>query len=160
MSNDLMTSMQQPSLLDIRMDSKTFPRLLRYNHDDAVRQMSLIVSKAMMYRGQTADSVSIALIASSLVDELLQESRWGAKYLSLEEIDIVVKRAVLEGDIYISVASLYKAIIDYCKGEGHKVQQEAAELKRRQDMESIRESVVAPMLQSYTGKFLRNQKKK
>ena len=157
MNNDLIPKVQ-PSLLDIRMDSKTFPRLCRYDHDEAVRQMALIVSKAMMYRGQTADSVGITLIASSLVDELLQENRWGARYLSLEEIEIVVKRAVLEGDIYISVASLYKAVIEYCKGEGHRVQQEAAELKRRQESESIRNSVVAPMLQSYTGKFIKNSK--
>lgn len=160
MSNELTTNVHTPSLLDIRMDSKTYPRLHRYNHDEAVFRMTKIVSQAMLYRGQTADPVAISIISSSLVDELLAEDRWGAKHLSFEEIAIVVKKAVLETDIYVSVASLYKAIIEFCKGEGSRIQQEAIAKKRKEDESALRNSVIAPMLQAYTGEFLKNNKVK
>ena len=158
MSNELTTQVQQPTLLQMRMDSKTYPRLCRYDHSEAVRRMSAIVSKAMLYRGQTADEMAISVISSALVDELLLEDKWGAKHLSFEEISIVVNKAVLESDIYVSVSSLYKVIIEFCKGEGSRIQKEAADLKRRQEDESLKKSVIAPMLQAYTGAFLKNNK--
>ena len=159
MSNELTTQVQ-PSMLQIRMDSKTYPRIFRYKRDDANRMMTKIVSQAMLYRGQTADPASISIISSALMDELLQDNRWGTKFLTFEEITIVVKRAVLESDIYISVSSLYKTVIEYCKGEGSRIQQEAAELKKKQDSESLRNSIVAPMLQAYSGKLIKNNKTK
>jgi len=161
MSNELTTTNgKQPSALEIRMDSKTYPRLCRYSKDDANRAMVKIVSQAFLYRGQTADPSVISFTASSLVEELMQEEKWGAKYLSMEEIARIVKKAVLEGDIFICTASLYKAIIEYCKGEGTRIQQEADALKRKQDEESLRNSVVAPMLQAYTGAFIKEHKVK
>ena len=158
MSNELTITGKQPSLLEIRMDSKTYPRLCRYSKEDADKAMVSIVSKAFLYRGQTADPTVIGFTASTLVDEVLQEEKYGAKYLSFEEISRIIKKAVLESDIFISVSSLYKVIIEFCKGEGTRIQQEAAALKRRQDEESLRNSVVAPMLQAYTGAFIKEHK--
>ena len=158
MSNELTITGKQPSLLEIRMDSKTYPRLCRYSKEDADKAMVTIVSKAFLYRGQTADPSVIGFTASALVDELLQDEKYGAKYLSFEEISRIIRKAVLESDIFISVSSLYKVIIDFCKGEGTRIQQEAAALKRRQDDESLRNSVVAPMLQAYTGAFIKEHK--
>ena len=155
MNNELIVPGSQPSLLEIRMDSKKYPRLCRYSKEDADRAMVTIVSKAFLYRGQTADPSVIGFTASALVDELLQEDKYGAKYLSMEEISRIIKKAVLESDIFISVSSLYKVILDFCKGEGTRIQQEAAALKRKQDEESLRNSVVAPMLQAYTGAFIK-----
>ena len=161
MSNDLTTTTgKQPTALEIRMDSKTYPRLCRYNRDDANKAMVKIVSQAFLYRGQTADPSLISFTASSLVDELMQEDKYGAKYLSIEEITRIVKKAVLETDIYVSVSTLYRAVLDFCKGEGSRIQQEAAALKRKQDEESLRNSVVAPMLQAYTGAFIKEHKVK
>ena len=160
MNNELIVPGSQPSLLEIRMDSKKYPRLCRYSKEDADRAMVTIVSKAFLYRGQTADPSVIGFTASALVDELLQEDKYGAKYLSMEEISRIIKKAVLESDIFISVSSLYKVILDFCKGEGTRIQQEAAALKRKQDEESLRNSVVAPMLQAYTGAFIKEHKVK
>lgn len=160
MSNELTIPGTQPSLLEIRMDSKKYPRLCRYSKEDADRAMVTIVSKAFLYKGQTADPSVIGFTASALVDELLQEDKYGAKYLSIEEISRIIRKAVLESDIFISVSSLYKVILDFCKGEGTRIQQEAAALKRKQDEESIRNSVVAPMLQAYTGAFIKEHKVK
>lgn len=160
MSNELTIPGNQPSLLEIRMDAKKYPRLCRYSKEDADRAMVTIVSKAFLYRGQTADPSVIGFTASALVDELLQEDKYGAKFLSIEEIAIIVKKAVLETDIYVSVSTLYRAVLDFCKGEGTRIQQEAAALKRKQDEESLRNSVVAPMLQAYTGAFIKEHKVK
>ena len=160
MSNDLIVPGKQPSLLEIRMDSKKYPRLCRYSKEEADRAMVTIVSKAFLYKGQTADPSVIGFTASALVDELLQEDKYGAKYLSIEEISRIIRKAVLESDIFISVSSLYKVILDFCKGEGTRIQQEASALKRKQDEESLRNSVVAPMLQAYTGAFIKEHKVK
>ena len=158
MSSELTIPGKQPSFLEIRMDSKKYPRLCRYSKEEADRAMVTIVSQAFLYRGQTADPSVIGFTASALVDELLQEDKHGAKYLSMEEISRIIKKAVLESDIFISVSSLYKVILDFCKGEGTRIQQEAAALKRKQDEESLRNSVVAPMLQAYTGAFIKEHK--
>ena len=160
MSNELIVKDNNVSILDIRMDSKRFPRLCRYPREEAVFNMTKIVSQAFLYRGQAADPTNINFISSSLVDELMSEEKYGAKYLSFEEISRIVKEAVLGGsDMYgISVASLYKVIIDWCKGEGTRIQNEAAALKRKQDEDALRNSVIAPMLQAYTVKFIKEHK--
>ena len=159
MSNDLtIPNINQPTLLEIRMDSKRFPRLSSYKREDAVGEMVKIVTKAFLYRGQQADPTNINFIASTLVDELLQEDKYHPRALSFEEISRIVKKAVLESDIFISVSTLYRAIIEFCKGEGTRIQQEASALKRKQDEESIRNSVVAPLLQAYTGAFIKEHK--
>lgn len=161
MSNELVIKdYSNVSLLDIRMDSKTYPRLFRYKREDAIFLMSKIVAQAFLYKGQAADPNNISFISTSLVDELLQEEKWGAKNLSMEEIARIVKQAVLtDNEMYgISVASLYKVIINWCKGDGAKLQREAIERKRAQESEALRNSVVAPMLQAYTGAFLKDHK--
>jgi hypothetical protein len=160
MSNDLIVPGKQPTLLEIRMDSKKYPRLCRYTKEEADLAMVKIVSQAILYRGQNMEASTISFTASSLVDELMREDKYGAKYLSIEEIAIIVKKAVLETDIYVSVSTLYRAILDFCKGEGSRINQEAATLKRKQDEESLRNSVVAPMLQAYTGAFIKEHKVK
>lgn len=159
MSNELTTQVQQPSLLDIRMDSKRYPRICRIPKDEATKAMVKIVSQAFLYRGQTADPNIIGFTASALVDELLQEEKYRAKFLSMEEIAIVIRKAVLETDIYISVSSLYKAVIEYCKGEGTRLQNEASKIRRQKEEDTLRQSVIAPMLQAYTGELIKNSKK-
>lgn len=148
------------TMLEIRMDSKRFPRLCRYSKEEAVFHMTKIVSKAFMYKGQAADPANISFVATNLVDELMKEDRYGARYLSFEEISRIVNDAVLtDTEMYgVSVASLYRVIIAWCKGEGSRIQNQAAELKKQQDAESLKRSVIAPMLQAYTNEFIKNHK--
>ena len=149
----------QASLLEIRMDSKTYPRLSAYTREQAIMQMAKVVSQAFLYRGQTADPQNIQFISTALIDELLEDRIFGVKHISFAEISRVVKRAVLGGSemFGISVASLYKVIMEYVKGEGHRLSEEAHRLKRQQ---SLQESPINPMVQAYTGALLRNTKKK
>ena len=160
-NNQLMTpASNQVSLLDIRKDAKRFPRLHSYSREQAVTEMSKIVSQAFLYKGQAADPNNIQFISCSLVDELQADlDRLGTRFLSFAEISRIVKRAVLQDEMYgISVASLYKVIVEYVKGEGLKLQQQVKEEQNKVQHEYIKNSVVAPMLQAYAGQLLKNSK--
>ena len=160
-NGQLMTpASNQVSLLEMRMDEKRFPRIGKYSREQAVFEMSKIVSQAFLYRGQAADPKNIQFISCALVDELQSDlDKLGTRHISFAEISRVVKRAVLQDDMYgISVASLYKVIIEYIKGEGHRLQQEVSERKRKSEQEQIKNSVIAPMLQAYAGQLLKNSK--
>ena len=165
MSNDIITTNQLPettqvSLLEIRMDAKRYPRLHTYPREKAVMEMSKVVTQAFLYKGQAADPTNIQFISCSLVDELQADlDKTGTNYVTFAEISRVVKRAVLCDDMYgISVASLYRVIIDYVKGEGHRLSLEARKRKEEDDRESIKRSVIAPMLQAYAGQLIRKSK--
>ena len=160
-NGQLMTpASNQVSLLEMRMDEKRFPRIGAFPREQAVFEMSKIVSQAFLYKGQAADPKNIQFISCALVDELQSDlDRLGTKHISFAEISRVVKRAVLQDDMYgISVASLYKVIIEYIKGEGHRLQQEVSERKRKSEHEQIKNSVIAPMLQAYAGELLKHSK--
>ena len=160
-NGQLMTSASnQVSLLEMRMDEKRFPRIGAFSREQAVFEMSKIVSQAFLYRGQAADPKNIQFISCALVDELQSDlDKLGTRHISFAEISRVVKRAVLQDDMYgISVASLYKVIIEYIKGEGHRLQQEVSERKRKSEQEQIKNSVIAPMLQAYAGEILKHSK--
>ena len=160
-NGQLMTSASnQVSLLEMRMDEKRFPRIGAFPREQAVFEMSKIVSQAFLYRGQAADPKNIQFISCALVDELQSDlDKLGTRHISFAEISRVVKRAVLQDDMYgISVASLYKVIIEYIKGEGHRLQQEVSERKRKSEQEQIKNSGIAPMLQAYAGELLKHSK--
>ena len=160
-NGQLMTpASNQVSLLEMRMDEKRFPRIGAFPREQAVFEMSKIVSQAFLYKGQAADPKNIQFISCALVDELQADlDRLGTKHISFAEISRVVKRAVLQDDMYgISVASIYRVIIEYIKGEGHRLQQEVSERKRKSEQEQIKNSVIAPMLQAYAGELLKQSK--
>ena len=160
-SSQLMTpASSQASLLDMRADAKRFPRIGTFSREQAVLEMSKIVSQAFLYKGQAADPKNIQFISCSLVDELQADlDKLGTRNIYFAEISRIVKRSVLQDDMYgISVASLYKVIIEYVKGEGHRLHQEVLERKRKSEQEQIKNSVIAPMLQAYAGELLKHSK--
>ena len=148
-NNQLTTpASNQVSLLEMRMDAKRFPRVGTFSREDAILEMSKIVSQAFLYKGQAADPTNIQFISCSLVDELQSDlDRIGTRNVSFAEISRVVKRAVLQDEMYgISVASLYRIIVGYIKGEGHRLHEQVMEMKRKKDRESMRNSIIAPMV--------------
>ena len=150
----------QATLLDMRADSSRFPRIKTIPRSQAVDGMSRIVSQAFLYRGQAADPNNIHFIANALVDEILADDKFGAAFISLAEIQVVVKRAVLGGSemFGISVASLYKVIMDYVKGEGHLNQKKIEEMRRSATDRAVKASATSPMIQAYSGQFIKNHK--
>lgn len=160
--HNLAVSQESPSLLDMRADPSRFPRLKSVTREEAVYEMSKIVSQAFLYRGQAADQTNIQFISSALVNELLEDRQYGASNISFAEIKVVVKRAVLGGsEMYgISVASLYKVIMDFVKGEGCRNQHQIQDMKRKSEEESLKNSIIAPMLQAYQTELVNHTKSK
>lgn len=163
MNNDLTTQDNslvnynpgRASLLEMRADSDRFPRIKTMPRERVVDGLTRIVSQAFLYRGQAADPTNIQFISSSLADELLDDNN-GAFNLSLAEIQVIVKRAVLNTDMMgINVSSLYKVIIAFVKGEGRENQSRVDALRRVKP-----NSGGMAMLQAYTGEFIRNHKSK
>ena len=150
----------QASLLEIRMDAKRYPRLHTYTREQAVTEMTKVVSQAFLYKGQAADPTNIQFIAGALVDELRADlDKMGTKHLSFAEISRVVKRSVLRDEMYgISVASLYKVIMEFVKGEGHLNQQKIWEARRKEEDKRLQASGLTPMLRAFTGEFVKNHK--
>ena len=160
MSNETSTALVNynpgnASLLEMRADSDRFPRIKTMPREQAVLGMSKIVTQAFLYRGQAADPTNIQFISSALVQELLEDTN-GAYNLSLAEIQVIVKRAVLNTDMMgIKVSSLYKVIIAFVKGEGRENQSRVDALRRVKP-----NSPGMAMLQAATGDFIRNHKTK
>ena len=144
----------QATLLEMRADSERFPRLKSLPREEAVAGMSRIVAQAFLYKGQAADPTNIQFIANALVTELMDDQKFGAAFLSLAEIQVVVKRAVLQSDMFgISVASLYRVIMDFVKGEGHINQKKVDQMSRKGDNPH-------PIVWTYSGEYFRNHKNK
>lgn len=150
------------SLMEIRMDKKKYPRLCQYTREQAVYKMSQIVLTAFQFRGQQADPQNVAFIASNLVDELGADmDNVGTKYITFEEISRAVKKSVLgQGrEMFgISFASLYSAIMDYVKGEGHQIEVQIREQGLKAREKELKDSIIAPMLQAYTGALIKKSK--
>ena len=148
--NQMTTQPEKATLVDIRTDNKRFPRLYTYKREDAIAQMNMVIMMAFQFRGQQADVQTIMQMSATLI-EILNEDDYGigTKYLTMEEIKRVVKRAALgQGkEMYgISVSSLFQALADYCRGEGRMADQQAKEVvaKRR----DLKNSIIAPMIES------------
>lgn len=129
MSNEIVAYNEQSvSLVDIRRQPDKFPRLGKVSPQEAMIRMKAIIHMASMYMRADLDADSITFMAQALITELLKEDKYGAKYVSFEEIARAVKKAVLRQgkEMYgLSVSSLYACIIDYIKTEGHEADKQA-----------------------------------
>lgn len=148
------------TLVEIRTDNKRFPRLHTYGREEAISQMNMIIMMAFQYRGQQADAQTIFIMSSSLID-ILNEDEYGigTRFLSFEEIKRVIKKAALgqSREMFgISVSSLFQVLADYCKGEGKMADKEAKLIVSKR--KEIRESIIAPLLQGYSGEMLQKSR--
>lgn len=156
MNNELATIDNNVSLVDLRMNPTRFPRLKNIPIELAYKQMFPIVAKAFLYKGQTLDNSNVQFIASSLVDELLQDDKYGAGYITIQEVARAVKNAVLHDEMFgVSVATLYKAIINYCKNEGHQIEVQAKLERERRNRLLLQESSANIAMSAYAGKLIK-----
>lgn len=152
--NNLTTQrIMQPTLAEIRADKERFPRLLRLDRESAIKQLNAILLMAFTYRNQPSDVHTISMMSSNLYELLLlDEYNIGTKYISMEEIHRVVRKAALgQGkEMYgVSVSSVFQAIADYCKGEG-KTAQEQAVREHQHLIEANRQKLIGPMIDRYS----------
>lgn len=150
------------TLLEIRLHPERHPRLKDIPAEQAVTALKQVVVTATMYRGQEIDESKADFTARTLRTELMEETQYGAQFVTLEEIRRAVKKAVLEdADLYgINVASLYKVILNYVKGEGHAADSAAHEYVKAQRRALAQGRAADTMLQVYAGKLNNNFKLK
>lgn len=155
--NEIATTGQRATLVDIRTDNKRFPRLHTYRREEAVGQMNMIIMMAFQLRGQQADVQTIMQMSSSLIEILMDDEYGiGTRFLSFEEIKRVVKKAALgqSREMYgLSVSSLFQVLADYCKGEGRMADKEAKEIVSRQ--REMKQAIIAPMIQGYVESMIK-----
>lgn len=158
MNNDLTIPKIQNdiTLVDIRSDPQRFPRLHNIPPEIALQSLIQIVFMAYMYRGQAVVEENISFVASALMAELLEENQYGTRYLTMEEITRVVKKAALSSETFgISVATLYSALVKYCSSEGKKADAQAKE--RAAKLRSLKNEIAAPMIQEYAEKLIQKK---
>lgn len=117
----------EATAVEMRTDAARFPRIHTIPRDQAIRTMEEIVLSASVYRGTHPTPEDVRFTAAALVDELNADTRYGLRYISFAEIRRAVRSAVLETEMYgVNVASLYRAIVAYAKGEGQAARAQAA----------------------------------
>jgi len=117
-------------LVEIRRHPELYPRIKTTPDEEAVNKMTTMVYAAFLYRGQDATTTTIRFIANALVAEIKADTKFGLGSLSWEEIGRTIRLAVLGGgkEMYgVSVASLYAALVDYAKTEGHDADRRASQ---------------------------------
>lgn len=149
----------QTTLLEMRMSPERFPRVGRVTREVAVLEMTKTIHQAYLLRGQTTDTATIEFIASNLVDELQADfDHKNTGCISFAEISRIIKRKILTDEVYgISVASLYKIIIEYIDGEGAKLTEQARQT-RTQKAVNLGGQDLTPMIDAFTGQMLKNAK--
>ena len=147
------------SLVDIRMDSQRFPRLKALLAPTAVRQLSAVIAMAYVYTGRPADEGKIRLLAGALHTELLADKRGlGTANITVDEVAHAVKDAILnaDGDVFINLAFIYRAVCNYAQGAGNDAQQEAYRRTVAARQQALDRSPVGAMLTTYAGRMLNN----
>ena len=117
-------------LVAVRRDAQKYPRINATPFDEAVAKMTPIIHAAFLYRGQDASELTIRFIANALVSEILTDTKCGLATLSWVEIGMAIRNAVLgeAREFYgVSVATLYGALVDYAKTDGHAADVKAAQ---------------------------------
>ncbi len=117
-------------LVEIRRHPELYPRIKTTPDEEAVNKMTTMVYAAFLYRGQDATTTTIRFIANALVAEIKADTKFGLGSLSWEEIGRTIRLAVLGGgkEMYgVSMASLYAALVEYAKTEGHDAERRASQ---------------------------------
>lgn len=147
------------TLVDIRMDSNRFPRVKNLTGQSALVRLEQVVLMAYTYTGRPAPEDRCRMVAAALYSELMEDKKGiGTANITIEEVAHAVKTAILEsdGDIYINIAFLYKAVCNYALGEGHEAQESANNRRRAEREKALKASAPGAMLESYAGQILLN----
>lgn len=158
-SNQLAIETQNLDLVSIRMDDKRYPRIHQFSREQLTYGLMKIVGMAFMLKGVTAENDALQFIATELANALLEDNEGiGTRVLTFPEISRAVRRGVLTKEMYgISVASLYKILTDYVKGEGCRASERAEQNKRKALREAFEKSPASVMISAYAGEMLNNK---
>lgn len=152
-------SSQGASLVDIRRDAATYPRIKDYEPMALLQQIKSLILMVCGYKGYTppGGAKDIDAMASLLVGELLtDEFGDDLKELTMEEIRRALRKAALGkgAEMYgIKVESLYRAIADYRHDEVKEAHQRVMAERRASkatpaELESIHAKYAAMMAEA------------
>lgn len=153
------TAPQGVTLVDIRMDSARFPRVKNLTGQSALIRLEQVVLMAYTYTGRPAPEDRCRMVAAALYSELMEDKKGiGTANITIEEVAHAIKTAILEseGDIYINIAFLYKAVCNYALGEGQEAQESANNRRRAEREKALKATAAGAMLESYAGQILLN----
>lgn len=126
----LVTYSGKLDLVEIRRNPKQFPRIKDTAAPLAIDRLTKMTYAAFLYRGQDTNESKVRFIAKALYEEIIADPKYGLPALSWQEIGMVIRNAVLGGGkemFGVSVASLYAALIEYAKTEGHEAEKLASQ---------------------------------
>ena len=128
-------SSQRASLLDIRRDPMSFPRIKDYAPEALLMELQSSILMVYQYRGQKPNSADeIKVMARSLMAELLADDFGNdTRELSMEEIRRALRKVGLRqgSDMFgINVGSLYNAIQEFRNTEVEDARQRIAAERR------------------------------
>ena len=129
-------SSQRASLLDIRRNPMSFPRIKDYATEALLMELQSSILMVYQYRGQkpVGGAEEIKTMARSLMAELLADDFGNdTRELSMEEIRRALRKVGLRqgADMYgINVGSLYNAILDFRNTEVEDARQRIMAEKR------------------------------
>lgn len=131
-------SSQRASLLDIRRNPMSFPRIKDYAPEALLMELKSSILMVYQYRGMRPNSADeIKVMAQSLMAELLADDFGNdTRELSMEEIRRALRKVGLRqgADMYgINVGSLYNAIQDFRNTEVEDARQKIAAERRSSD---------------------------
>lgn len=131
-------SSQRASLVDIRKNPMSFPRIKDYAPDALLMELKSSILMVYQYRGQRPNSSDeIKVMAESLMVELLADDFGNdTRELCMEEIRRALRKVGLRqgADMYgINVGSLYNAILDFRNTEVEDARQRVAAERRSID---------------------------
>lgn len=133
MNNSVAIYDPKVSLLEVRADSKTYPRIKDIPFSEAVEKVKAIILTAYIMKGQKPEGEDIERMAAILVSELVERNDYGTMYITLHEIHYAIRKGLLDPsqEVYgISVVSLFKLIAHFAKTEG-RANQDAVMARRR-----------------------------
>lgn len=132
-------SSQRASLVDIRKNPMSFPRIKDYAPDALLMELKSSILMVYQYRGQrpVGGAEEIKVMARTLMAELLSDDFGNdTRELSMEEIRRALRKVGLRqgSDMYgINVGSLYNAILDFRNTEVEDARQRVAAERRSID---------------------------
>lgn len=130
--------------VEIRMNNKRFPRLHTIPAGKAIEEIAKAITTASFYNGNKMTQSSATAIATALHLEFFTNAEakaQGVENLSMTEIASIIRSAILaRTDIKnISVAVLFRAVVDWTLNEGAAIQQEARIRYKKQNPNPLQE---------------------
>jgi hypothetical protein len=138
-------------LVEVRANPTRFPRICNTLREESLGRLCNLVIGCCTLKGQTMPEEDVKLTAVCLLNALLTQNDYGTRSLSWVEIAHAIMVGALTADMYgrISAETLYKAIINYIKGEGHEADRKA-KARRQRPAEAIPDTAIEALVGHFT----------